>query len=176
MFERKGNIRYLPKQHINSYQHPSRMTELLTIKYYENITIIFLLLVSFFTWADVFDKERALINLESMKTQEYFGPDSYGLYNGVRSHTLKIHLETKYQTAITEFIKHAKSGATERSYQKLVAMRIILFNRDTLDTEDEERVATNFEKIMDAIGLYSSGGALNIWMYGFDPTKANKAL
>ena len=139
------------------------------------ITYIILLLVSLNTWANIFEKDKALENLESMKAFEYFSSDSSGLYTGVRSEVSKIQLETQYQAAIIAFIKHTKSGATERSYQELVKQSINTFNRDMLDTEDAVRVATNFEKIMDAIGLYSSGGALNIWMYGFDPAKANKA-
>lgn len=139
-----------------------------TMKY---ITYIILLLVSLNTWANVFEKDKALENLEHMKAREYFSPDSSGLYTGVRSEVFKLQLETQYQAAITAFINHTKSGATERSYQELVKKSISTFKRDMLDTEDAVRVATNFEKLMDAIGLFSSGGAINIWMYGFDPTK-----
>ncbi len=40
-----------------------------------------------------------------------------------------------------------------------------------LDTEDRERVCNYFEELMDIVGLESSGGHLNDFMYGFDPTK-----
>jgi hypothetical protein len=38
------------------------------------------------------------------------------------------------------------------------------------DTEDRERVCMNMEKIMDIVGLESSDGLLNNWLYGFDPS------
>jgi hypothetical protein len=40
-----------------------------------------------------------------------------------------------------------------------------------LDTEDRERVCSYFEELMDIVGLESSGGHLNDFMYGFNPTK-----
>jgi hypothetical protein len=42
-----------------------------------------------------------------------------------------------------------------------------------LDTEDRERVCVYFEELMDIVGLESSNGQLNMFMYGFDPTKEN---
>jgi hypothetical protein len=39
-----------------------------------------------------------------------------------------------------------------------------------LDTEDRERVCHYFEELMDIVGLESSDGHLNNFMYGFDPT------
>ena len=43
-----------------------------------------------------------------------------------------------------------------------------------LDTEDRERICTYFEELMDIVGLESSGGYLNDFMYGFDPTEIIK--
>ena len=40
-----------------------------------------------------------------------------------------------------------------------------------LDTEDRERVCTYFEELMDIVGLESSSGQLNKFMYGFDPNE-----
>ena len=41
----------------------------------------------------------------------------------------------------------------------------------TKDTEDRERLCSYFEELMDIVGLESSGGHLNNFMYGFDPNK-----
>ncbi|WP_312970924.1 DUF4844 domain-containing protein [Acinetobacter gerneri] len=38
--------------------------------------------------------------------------------------------------------------------------------RDRFDTDEAEQIATNFENIMDIVGLDSSNGILNTWMYG----------
>ena len=40
-----------------------------------------------------------------------------------------------------------------------------------LDTEDRERVSTYFEELMDIVGLQSSDGKLNQFIYGFDPNE-----
>lgn len=37
------------------------------------------------------------------------------------------------------------------------------------DTEERERACTYCERIMDLLGIESSDGALNTWLYGFDP-------
>jgi hypothetical protein len=44
-----------------------------------------------------------------------------------------------------------------------------------LRTQDAEQVAGTFEEIMDCIGLESSDGILNTWMYSFDPTLIKKS-
>ena len=40
-----------------------------------------------------------------------------------------------------------------------------------LDTENRERVCSYFEELMDIVGLKSSNGQLNKFMYGFEPEK-----
>ena len=41
------------------------------------------------------------------------------------------------------------------------------------DTEERERLCAYLEEIMDIIGIKSSDGLLNDWLYGFDPSSAN---
>ena len=43
--------------------------------------------------------------------------------------------------------------------------------RFELDTEDRERICHYYEELMNIVGLESSGGHLNNFMYGFDPAK-----
>lgn len=40
-----------------------------------------------------------------------------------------------------------------------------------LDTEDREQVATTFESFLDIVGLESSEGILNKWVYGEEISK-----
>ena len=71
-------------------------------------------------------------------------------------------------------MKVAKSGtATENEYQDIIKKGLNNFADIyvELDTEDRERVCGYFEELMDIVGLESSGGHLNNFMYGFDPTK-----
>ena len=43
-----------------------------------------------------------------------------------------------------------------------------------LNTEDRERVCSYFEELMDIVGLESSNGQLNKFMYEFDPNELIK--
>jgi hypothetical protein len=62
---------------------------------------------------------------------------------------------------------------TEKKFQDNIAIGLTRFNKfaDHLDTEDRETVCHYFEELMDCVGLQSSNGLLNNWMYGFDPAK-----
>ena len=42
------------------------------------------------------------------------------------------------------------------------------------DTEDREAACSYLELVMDAVGLESSDGLLNGWLYGFDPNEADE--
>jgi hypothetical protein len=37
------------------------------------------------------------------------------------------------------------------------------------DTEEREQACTYCERVMEILGIVSSDGALNTWLYGFDP-------
>ena len=37
------------------------------------------------------------------------------------------------------------------------------------DTEEREQACTYCERVMGILGIASSDGALNSWLYGFDP-------
>ena len=39
------------------------------------------------------------------------------------------------------------------------------------DTEEKEQACTYCERVMEILGIDSSDGALNTWLYGFDPEK-----
>ena len=75
--------------------------------------------------------------------------------------------------AADDFRKIAESGkTTDKNYQDKIKIGLERFNDVylILDTEDRERVCHYFEELMDIVGLQSSDGLLNNFMYGFDPT------
>ena len=114
-------------------------------------------------------KDNAIKALNLLAGQDNFAREKGGIYTGVHDPVLKAMLNAKFNSAIKTFIKAINDGATKKQYIALLNTSISGFNRSLLDTEDAEHLATNFEKIMDCIGLESSGGALNNWMYGFEP-------
>ena len=115
-----------------------------------------------------------MTKFQEFKTKEKFIQDDTIFYPGIGNPTLQQLLTKKINLASDEFMKVAKSGtATENEYQDIIKKGLNNFADIyvELDTEDRERVCGYFEELMDIVGLESSGGHLNNFMYGFDPTK-----
>lgn len=93
------------------------------------------------------------------------------LYTGVRDPVLRAKLNSRYDLAIGHFVAAVERKATKNEYLALLTSEIKNFERAQLETEDAEQVGNNFEHIMECIGLESSEGILNVWMYSFDPKK-----
>jgi len=111
---------------------------------------------------------------EKFKNKEKFIKDSTISYPGIADPALRPMLTKKINLLADDFKKIAESGnATDKDYHDKIEIGLkrfsdVYFN---LDTEDRERVCHYFEEIMDIVGLESSGGHLNMFMYGFDPTQ-----
>jgi hypothetical protein len=106
--------------------------------------------------------------------KEKFGEDVSAFYPGIADTTMRPILTEKINLAADDFKSLAASGnATEQDYQDKIETGLKRFSDVyiSLDTEDRERVCKYFEELMDIVGLESSGGHLNDFMYDFDPTK-----
>jgi len=114
-------------------------------------------------------KDDAIQELTILANRDNFSGEKGGIYTGVHDPVLRASLYSKFNSTIQIFISAVKNNTTKEQYVELLRNSINNFDRSVLDTEDAEHVAGNFEKIMDCIGLDSSDGALNKWMYGFDP-------
>ena len=114
-------------------------------------------------------KPDAVQQLQALSQRDNFSEDPKTMYTGVSDPTQRAQLNRQFRLAVDAFSAAVSRGASQDQYQKLLVSEIGKFDRDSLDTEDAEQVANCFEKIMDGIGLDSSDGALNDWMYGFDP-------
>jgi hypothetical protein len=69
-----------------------------------------------------------------------------------------------------------RQGQTKTSEKTMTKQNAIQIGLDRfadlyvqLDTEDRERVCSYMEELMDIVGLESSAGHLNNFMFGFDP-------
>ncbi|MDI9862534.1 DUF4844 domain-containing protein [Flectobacillus roseus] len=118
--------------------------------------------------------ENAMTKFEEFKSKEKFLRDGKLFYPGIGDPTLKPILTEKINLAADDFKKLADKGnSTDTEYQNAIKIGLDRF-ADLylqLDTEDRERVCSYFEELMDIVGLESSDGHLNDFMYGFDPTK-----
>lgn len=110
---------------------------------------------------------------EKLKNKEKFVEDLKIFYSGVGDEKLKPILTSKINLAIEDFKKVAQSNnLTDEDYQNAIKKGLERFSEIYLDidTENRERICTYFEELMDIVGLESSNGLLNDFMYDFDPT------
>ena len=108
---------------------------------------------------------------EKFKKKEKFLPEPP--YPGIASEAMKPILTEKINKAAEDFQSLSKTNnATDKDYQDKIEIRLNRFADIyiNIDTEDRERICTYFEELMDIVGVQSSGGHLNNFMYGFDPS------
>lgn len=118
------------------------------------------------------DVNTIVIKLEEFKAKKKFAEDSISHYPGIAEESLRPVLTSKINAAADDFIKVARNGnATDKEYQKAIGIGLGRFSDMYADTENSERICAYFEELMDIVGLESSDGQLNNFLYGFDPTK-----
>lgn len=147
----------------------------LKMKKYIQLTLFVLTIVScgqgqMKTAQDSMDK------FEKFKAKDKFVEDSDLYYPGIGDPALKSILTEKINKAAEDFEEVAQSeNPTDKKYQEKIGVGLRRFSEIyiDLDTEDRERVCSYFEELMDIVGLESSDGQLNEFMYGFDPTNRN---
>ncbi|WP_255497861.1 DUF4844 domain-containing protein [Flavobacterium sp. I3-2] len=109
---------------------------------------------------------------ENFITKEKFKEDSSLFYPGLSDEKLNPLLTSLINESAKDFQLIAEKGnATEAEYQNAIKSGLNKFSLIylELDTEDRERICSYYEELMDIVGLESSGGHLNDFMYGFDP-------
>jgi len=118
--------------------------------------------------------ENAMTKFEEFKRKEKFLEDDKLFYPGVGDPKLKPTLTEKINLSAKDFKELADKGiTTDKEYQDAIKKGLYRFSDIylDLDTENRERICSYYEELMDIVGLESSGGHLNNFMYGFDPTK-----
>ena len=98
-------------------------------------------------------------------------------YPGISDEKLRPIFTEKINKAAFDFKTVAESeNPTDKKYQEKIKVGLSRFADIymELDTEDRERVCTYFEELMDIVGLESSNGQLNNFMYSFDPNEIIK--
>lgn len=115
-----------------------------------------------------------MTKFDEFKSKEKFLQDDKLFYSGIGDPNLKPVLTEKINLAADDFKKLADKGnATDKEYQNAIKNGLERFTDLylQLDTEYRERVCSYFEELMDIVGLESSGGHLNNFMYGFQIEK-----
>jgi len=94
------------------------------------------------------------------------------LYPGIADEKMRPIFTEKINQAASDFLNVAKSdNPTDKKYNEKIGIGLSRFANIYLeiDTEDRERICTYFEELMGIVGLESSKGQLNKFMYGFNP-------
>jgi len=105
---------------------------------------------------------------EVFKSKEKFIEDEAMHYPGAIDEKMKKQLTERVNSAADDFIIVASSEApSEKGYQEAIKKGLNRFSDiyTNIDTEDRERVCAYFEELMDVVGLESSDGQLNNFMY-----------
>jgi len=114
-----------------------------------------------------------MTKFEAFKAKEKFTEDRALFYPGLADQSLRMLLSKKINEAADDFeALAAKGNVTEKEYQDQIKSSLSEFEDvyENLDTEERERICSYFEELMDIVGVKSSGGHLNNFMYGFDPS------
>jgi hypothetical protein len=146
----------------------------------KSLSIILILLVACFAagceQGGLEKRVNAMTELEKFKNKEKFLRDDKGFYSGVSDPKLKALLTERINQAAADFeVLSRKEAASEMEYQNLIGQGLQRFGDvyELTDTEDRERICSYFEELMEIVGVESSGGHLNKFLYGFDPLKKN---
>jgi hypothetical protein len=121
--------------------------------------------------------EDALNKFEEFKKKAKFIEDEKYFYPGIGNPKLLSSLTNRINKACEDFkVVSQTESPTDKAYQDKIKIGLGRFSDLylELDTEDRERVCHYFEELMDIVGLESSDGLLNNFMYGFDPSKSSK--
>jgi hypothetical protein len=120
--------------------------------------------------------ENAIKLLTAFKQEKKFGPTDDQTYTGIQNPLIRAAAAQLMNKAADDFIQVARSHPTEEKFQEMIKTGLKRFSSIylDLDTEDRESVCRYYEHLMDIVGLESSGGHLNEWMYSFDPNKSQE--
>lgn len=100
-----------------------------------------------------------------------FGPDGV-LYTGIADPTKRSIAESTINSAISNIATGIRSHPTKTFVLEQFQRALVLLDAAGLaDSEDREAAAGYLEQVMDVVGLESSDGMLNNWVYGLDASK-----
>lgn len=107
-------------------------------------------------------------NFDEFRKKEKFTREEF--YPGLTDLALRQSYMEKVNLAADDFQRLVLSGnASDADFQEVIEIGLQRFEYLLVDTEDRERICAYFEELMDMVGLESSGGHLNRFVYGFDP-------
>ena len=108
--------------------------------------------------------EEMLAKLAELGAQPKYVAEPGTIYNGLRPEPDRLKAEAQ----LNSLIQRLGDGLELQPSKKFVleGFTITLAEFAATDTEDRERLCRYLEEIMDILGIESSDGLLNRWLYG----------
>jgi hypothetical protein len=102
--------------------------------------------------------------LRMLKPELTFGPDQKTFYTGVPDPADRAIGDAAFSQLVDILLANLVRHPSKKFV--LQQFKLALSKFSSADTEDRERAASYCEKIMDVVGIESSDGVLNRWLYG----------
>ncbi|MGE9310817.1 DUF4844 domain-containing protein [Niabella sp. CJ426] len=117
------------------------------------------------------NKQNIINSLEEFSKVPKFEADEVLFYDGLADDELRLLLNNVINESANEFIDIVNMDGKGSDYLQVMTngLKKIDEAKLLLDTTDREMVCSYYENLMDIVGLESSEGLLNTWLYGFDP-------
>jgi hypothetical protein len=109
--------------------------------------------------------------LTRLRAVEKFKAEAF--YPGAPNEKLRVEAEQTVNTLLDRLMPVLRAPADKKLV--LGEFRLTLDSFAQTDTEERERLCGYLEEIMDIVGIESSDGLLNGWLYGFDPSAVDTA-
>ena len=105
--------------------------------------------------------------LTSLRTAPKFHKEWENLYPGAPTEEVRLNAER----AVNGMLDRLTIGLPESPRKSYVLSEFLEMLKafECEDTEEREQACTYCEHVMKILGIESSDGVLNTWLYGFDP-------
>ncbi|MCS6117296.1 DUF4844 domain-containing protein [Shewanella baltica] len=138
----------------------------------KKFSILLLSIISLFAIAGnnkmIHNNVERLQKLEKLLIEKKFTADEKLFYPGAPSEDVRATCEQAMNIVIKALIDIPDAGITEDEFWGLLEKAAKVYKQ--FDSEEMDRSLSYMEEIMDIYGIESSGGRLNTWRYGFDPS------
>jgi hypothetical protein len=110
---------------------------------------------------------EVLQRLSALRAESKFNEGN--LYPGAPTEEIRLNAER----AVNAMLNRLAFGLRQSPRKSYVLSEFLEMLKafEHEDTEEKEQACTYCERVMEIVGIESSDGALNTWLYGFDPEK-----
>jgi hypothetical protein len=108
---------------------------------------------------------EVLHELATLRAESKFQKE--GLYPGAPTEEIRQSSES----AVNAMLGRLRSGLSRSPRKAYVLSEFLEMLKafESADTEEREQACSYCERVMEILSIESSDGALNTWLYGFDP-------